>query len=407
MHGHDLGKSNANGSFRLPPGAMLALTGATIFPSPTHDVVRDGIVLIDGTRIAAVCERAGSALPPNAQVVDCSGCTITAGFWNAHVHFFERKWSDAGAIPADELDSQHSDTFARFGFTSVFDIGSAWENTRTLRDRIASGEVQGPQIYSTGEALLPPNALPEESVLRVMGVMNFPAPEISSAKDAAMQAQALNEKGVDAIKVFASSPRSVVLTQAVIETVVAEAQRAGKLVFVHPNTADDVMRALRAGVDVIAHTTPTSGPWNEALLMKAADQGAALTPTLMLWKSFLRHDRLSTQSAVVEVALGQLRAWADAGAAVLFGTDLGAVDSDPKDEYLMMARSGMGFRDILASLTTTPTGRFSDSRQSGKVAPGFCADLVVLNADPSRNIAAFADVRCTIRGGKIIFRQHS
>lgn len=78
---------------------------------------------------------------------------ITAGFWNSHVHFIERKWANVSAIPADELTEQLRSMLTRYGFTSVLDTGSMWENTRRLRDRVESGELPGPRIRSTGEIL--------------------------------------------------------------------------------------------------------------------------------------------------------------------------------------------------------------------------------------------------------------
>ncbi len=382
---------------------MLALTGATIFASPTARAVKNSMVLIDGEKIIAVETADGRIVPDECRVIDCTGNTITAGFWNSHVHFFERKWADIPAIPPQELTAQLCDMSTRFGFTSVFDIGSMWENTRRLRDRIESGEVCGPRIYSTGEGLLPPNALPEEAVLRTMGVMNFPAPEISSASGAASAAARLIAAGVDAIKIFASSPRSEPLTEDAMRAAVVEAHRAEKPAFVHPNSADDVKRALNAGADVVAHTTPTSGAWSESLMKAANEHKAALTPTLMLWKQFLRHDRRSMQEPVRETAIAQLKAWREAGASVLFGTDLGAVDYDPTDEYLMMAQAGMGFEDILASLTTVPSERFSSPSQSGRIAADAQADLVVLKRDPLLDIAALSDVRFTLRAGRVVY----
>jgi len=110
---------------------MLAPVGATICLSPTDEWVADGVLLIEGQKIAAVGGRDIVAVPENAKVLDCSGNTITAGFWNSHVHFFERKWAGAATIPRDELNAQLRDMSARFGFTTVFDIGSMWE-TRGL-----------------------------------------------------------------------------------------------------------------------------------------------------------------------------------------------------------------------------------------------------------------------------------
>ena len=106
------------------PHGDLALVGGTIYVSPAEEPIRDGVVLIQGGKILAVGSRAHLQVPQAAQVLDCSGLTITAGFWNSHVHFFERKWANAATIPAPELSRQLQDMLTRYGFTSVFDIGS-------------------------------------------------------------------------------------------------------------------------------------------------------------------------------------------------------------------------------------------------------------------------------------------
>ena len=66
----------------------LALVGGTVYVDP-GEIIRDGVVLVRGERIAAV--GASLPVPVSARVLDCSGLTVTAGFWNSHVHFFERK----------------------------------------------------------------------------------------------------------------------------------------------------------------------------------------------------------------------------------------------------------------------------------------------------------------------------
>lgn len=381
----------------------LALVGGTIYVSPTEDPVRDGVVLIQGGKIMAVGSKASIRVPKETRTVDCSGLTVTAGFWNSHVHFFERKWANAASIPAPELSRQLQDMLTRYGFTSVFDLGSMWENTRQLRGRIESGEVPGPRIRTTGEALLPPGALPSDTVLNMMGVMTFPAPEVADAAQAAAAARKLLDEGVDGIKLFASSPRGAPLPESAMQAAVNEAHRSGKLVFVHPNSGADVLTAVRSGVDIVAHTTPHSGPWDETTLAAMKERRVALIPTLTLWKYYARHDRVSAQEQIASTAIGQLRAWLAAGGTVLFGNDLGAVDYDPTEEYTLMAESGMSFRQILASLTTAPAERFGESKQLGRVAAGLNADLAVLKDDPAKNIRALAAVQYTLRDGKVIY----
>jgi len=337
----------------------LALVGGTVYASAHDEPLRNAAVLIDGETIAAV----GAEIPAGAERIDCSGLTITAGFENHHVHFFERKWADAEAIPDAELDRQLEQTFTRYGFTSVFDLGSPLENTRRLRERAASRL----RIRTTGEGLIPPGRAPSDDILRVMGVMKTALPEVADAA-ASEAVKRLLDAGVDGIKLFSVSETAT-------EAAVNEAHRAGKPVFVHPNTVADVLTALRCGVDVIAHTAPHSGPW------QIDATRAALTPTLSLWRFFSRHDRLSRQEQIVDTAVEQLRSWPGT---VLFGTDLGAVDPDPSEEYALMARAGMTFAQILASLTT------------GRVAAGQPADLVAFEE-------SFANVRYTLRGGKVIY----
>ena len=331
--------------------ADLALVGGRIYVGPTDPPIADGIVLIHDGIIAAVGPRERVRVPRTAQSLDCTGLTITAGFWNSHIHFFERKWENAAAIPAAELGRQIQDMITRYGFTSVFDLGSMWDNTRRIRNRIESGEVAGPDIRSTGEALLAPKAMPPAEIIRMLGNMFTPGPENADAAQAAAASSAL----------------------------------------------------LRAGVDVLAHTTPRS-PWDETVIATMKERRVALIPTLTIWRYLGRHDRISTQEESVTRATAQLRAWMAVAGTVLFGNDLGAVEYDPREEYTLMAAADMTFPQILAALTTAPAERFGASQQLGRIATGLRADLAILQGDPSKDLQALGAVQYTLRAGKVVFR---
>jgi imidazolonepropionase-like amidohydrolase len=178
-----------------------------------------------------------------------------------------------------------------------------------------------------------PGAVPSEKLLNTMGIMTFPAPEVANAAQAAAASRTLLDAGVDGIKLHLQPPPppDPPFPASTIPAAVSEAHRLGKPVFVHPNSGADVLAAARDGVDVIAHTTSRSGPWDETILAATKERPVALTPTLTLWKYFLRHDRLSTQEQLINTAIGQLRAWLASGGIVLFGTDLGAVEYDPSE----------------------------------------------------------------------------
>jgi len=393
-----------------PAKATLALKGATLYVSPKEPAIKDGVILITGNKISDVGSAASMTIPQDVEVLDCTGLTITAGFWNGHVHFIERKWADASSIPAAELTDQLQDMVTRFGFTSVFDTGSSWENTRRLRGRIESGEVAGPRIYSTGEILFPKAGAPEGRILDVVGSMRITFPEVSDEADAAAAASKLLDSGVDGIKIYASSLSfpSIPMSEAAIRGAVREAHRRGKLVFAHPQTRQGLLASVRAGADVLVHTAPNAGTWDEEILTPMKKGKIALIPTLKLWRHELRHDRRLNRERFVQAGVDQLRTWVKAGGKVVFGTDVGYMDDySPAEEYELMAAAGMDARQILASLTTIPAEQFGQAGRSGRIANGQAADLVVIEQDPSLGARYFASVRFTIRDGKVIFKANT
>src|SRR3989442_5068188 len=106
-----------------------------------------------------------------------------------------------------------------------------------------------------------------------------------------------------------------------IRAAVNEAHRRNKPVFAHPTSRDGLLAAVAGGVDVIAHTTPQSGPWDEAVLAAMRQARVALIPTLKARKYLLRHDRASLSDLRAQTSTGQLRAWLASGGASLVCND--------------------------------------------------------------------------------------
>lgn len=384
----------------------LALVGGTVYPNPTDEPIRDAIVLVQDGTIAAVGPRASVVVPAAAERITASGLTITAGFWNSHVHFMQRKWANASMAPAADLAAQMQAMLTRYGFTSVFDTGSTWENTRRLRDRIESGEIAGPAIRSTGEILFPKGGVPPDLFFDTLRLIRMKSPEVASDTEAATAARALLDAGADGIKVYAVTwiPPVASLPESAIRAVADETHRRGKLLFAHPSNRAGLLAAVLGGADILVHTAPEGGAWDAEILTAMQKAGVTLIPTLKLWHYEFRHDRDLIRERFAAIAVEQLRAWHAAGGATMFGTDVGYMgDYDPSDEYTLMARAGMSARDILASLTRAPAARFGDAAR-GRIAAGLAADLVVLRGDPAADVRAFASVTHTIRNGTVIYR---
>ena len=94
------------------------------------------------------------------------------------------------------------------------------------------------------------------------------------------------------------------------------------------------------------------------------------------------------------------------GGDLLFGTDVGFHQMyDPRLEFASLARAGLSWRQVLASLTTVPARRLEPDRTRGQVAKGLAGDVVVLGGDPALDPLAFTDVRVTGRTGRVIFQR--
>jgi imidazolonepropionase-like amidohydrolase len=389
---------------------VKALAHATLYTAPGATPIKDGVVVIEGEKIVAAGQVGKVKIPAGAEVLDCTGLTVTAGFQNSHVHLTEEKWNDAATQPAERLARQISEMLTVYGFTTVADVGSNPATTLAIRSRIESGEVAGPRIFTAGAPLYPPKGIPfylksaPEHLLRILL-----QPE--TAAEALKLTKANLDAGADLTKLFAGSlitpqevkPMSIEIARAAVD----ETHRRGKLVFAHPSNHEGIRVILASGVDVMVHTTAGAGPWPPELISEIVRKRVSVIPTLQLWGYEMNKAGLADdiKARFVNDGVEQLRAFAKAGGDILFGTDVGYVtEYDPSEEYTLMSKAGMSPVDILASLTTAPARRFREERVRGKIAPGMQADLVVLRGDPAEDVRNFARVRYTLRKGRVIYR---
>jgi imidazolonepropionase-like amidohydrolase len=386
----------------------VAFVGAKAYVSPTAAPIEDAVVVVQNGKIAEIGKRGQVMLPKSAQVIDCTGKVIVAGFWNSHVHFTEDAWNDAGTAPAPKLEQHMQEMLTRWGFTTVWDIGSNPYDTLALRKRVDSGEIAGPKIYTTAGNILPEDGIPVYVPKEIAGQLKqF---EAATPADAARLAKQQLGMGGDGIKLFTGSimghGKITPMPEDVARAAVQVAHAAGKPVFAHPSNHVGTDNALAAGVDILAHTIPIEDGYTKDELARMKTQHTALIPTLTLWEVELEKDHASAEEEqqFVQRGVNELKSYFDDGGTILFGTDVGYTQHyDTTEEYVLMAKSGMRWRDILVSLTTNPATFFKAG--SGELAAGKAADLVVLDGDPANDVRNFAKVDYTIRAGKVIYKK--
>jgi imidazolonepropionase-like amidohydrolase len=392
----------------LSRASDLALVGGKIYPSPTEPPIENGSILVHDGRIVAVGPSATVRIPRDAKVIDCKGLVITAGFWNSHVHIMTPGLLHAEKLSSEEIASRLDEMLTQWGFTTAFDIASVLENTTLIRRRIESGEVKGPRILTVGEPFWVKGGTP----IYIKGFLeanHIRIPEVESTAQATERVRQQIRDGADGIKIFANSIESdgiLTMPLELARAIVAQSHRAGKPVFAHVSNKQGIEVALASGADILAHTTPIDGPWGPSFVARLTAAHMALTPTLTLWD--VESKKFNSSPAEIEKGINQaaqqMKSFSDAEGQILFGTDVGYIEQfDTSEEFAWMARAGMNFEQILASLTTSPAQRFGCSNHSGRIAKGMDADLVVLSSDPAHNATAFSKVRRTIRGGELIY----
>jgi imidazolonepropionase-like amidohydrolase len=381
----------------------LAIEHARIYVSPNDPPIEDGTVLVRNGLIAAVGNQV--VVPSDATIVSCDHCVVTAGFWNAHVHFTEPKWSMANWKSAATLNPQLADMFLSRGFTTVIDLASNPADTFSIRRRIEKGELTGPYIYTAGTPLYPPHGVPfyirETAPKWVVAML----PQPDTPADATRIVRRNLASGADLTKLFTGSwiARGHVLPMPVniARAAVTESHLNGKLVFAHPSNLAGVQVAIDSGVDVLAHAADDTRGVDAKLLSTAISKNMAMIPTLKMFAS-----TVTTDLHYMDPICAEVQQFHQLGGTLIFGTDVGYMsDYTTEEEFVELGKSGLDWKTVLAMLTTNPAARMGVSDSKGTVTPGKLADLTILDADPATGLTNFSRVRAVVRSGKVVWQR--
>lgn len=317
--------------------ATLLLRGGTVVDRGLVDVaIVGGVITAVGPNLPQ---------PTGAEVVDVSGYYLAPAFIDSHVHL--AYYPAAGQL-------------ARRGVAAAVDLAAPLS--------FLSADVSPLTLLQSGPMVTAIGGYPTQS----WGADGYGI----ECADAAAVETAINDLanlGVALIKVPVT--RSSGLDDSSLAAAANAAHGAGLKVVTHALTSDDVQQAGKAGFDVLAHT-PTQ-PFDPELLD--------------LWK-----DRAVVSTLIAfggsAATLQNLKDLSDAGATILYGTDLGNT-SDPgiqAAELEAMAEAGLTPEQILASGTSTPAA-FWGLSELGAIAPGKAASILVLHADPMVDPLTLAD----------------
>ena len=366
-------------------------------------------VLLDGrggsTRNAYVVVRNGkiervTTTPVSvagAATIELGTATLLPGLIDAHVHpgwYIDRQGKRnsprSGDTPAQAALARAGNLYATLmaGVTTIQSVGGPEDID--LRDAVSRGVIPGPRILTSITQLNSPRVPPDSLRLLVRD---------------------LKAQGADLIKLFASSGLGAggaqTLSDEQLAAICGEAKAQGLRSVVHAISAASVRAATLAGCTQIEHGTFVT----EAELELMAKHGTIFDPQVCLvFQNYIDHpdaynfsdSSLAPLKAALPTASRMFaRAIRAPGLKLVFGTDAVALAHGRNvEELICRVRAGQSPMDAIVSATSAGATALGLGGTLGVVAPGYDADLIAVNGDPSREISALTHVVFVMRAGR-------
>ncbi len=381
-------------------------------------------VLVEGERIKAVAPDADLAPPAGAKVVDLTGKYLAPGLIDSHEHL---------ATPPNRRQAEANmrrDLYG--GVTAIRDMADDLRSVGELARESLAGEVPGPDIYYAAVMAGPSFFVDPRTHAISLGVQPGHSPwaqAIDTKTDLRTAVTLAKGTSATAVKIYANLPA------ALVTKIAAEAHRQGMAVWTHsavfPATPAEV---LDARPDVVSHTcymayqvvgvpasyqarvridpkTMLSGdnPVMAGLFARMKAQGTILDPTLRVYaedaERFAKNPKGRPPMCDLDLAAALTRQAFRAGVPLSSGTDGFAPASDPwptvYDEIsLLVTKAGLTPSQAIHAATEVGARAAAQGADTGTVAPGKLANLIVLARDPTVDIENLKSLELTVKRGR-------
>jgi len=418
---------------------------AALLDVVSGSVMADQDVLVTGTTIAAVGASGTLAIPADAQRIDGRGATLLPGLVDSHGHVANGSappW--AGGLPDPKRNLQ---AFLYCGVTTVLDPADLEPDAFDRRDAVAAGEIPGPTIHASGPMLTAVGGHPLP-VLEELApwwirwyVERHAVRPLASDDDVRKAIDGLVAARADFVKMAIDSvpgdaPR---LGDALAASVVRTAHEKDLRVVAHIGTLADALEAGNAGVDAFMHMVYKE-PLDAAGAARIAAFGKPVVATMGVFESYALMGRgprvptpleretvdskmLSSFDRIPDGAVSpafqnffdllyathaswrqSIRLMRAEGVTILTGSDAQSgvfPGAGLHREFALLVESGMTPVEVIRA-ATWDAARFldeSDDPSFGRVAAGKRADLLLVDGDPTADVAVLAKIRTVMKNG--------
>lgn len=415
---------------------VIALEGATLIDGGGGEPKPDAVIIIRNGHIEAIARMNEIPIPRNAERISLVGKTVIPGLIDAHAHV--ERW----AVPR----------YLAWGVTSVRDLHGGSDSVLALRNEMNLGSILGPRMFSAGAMIdgVPPT---------------YPnATGVATADQARRAVDQRAIAGADYLKIYTKMTPALLrplideaeklrlpVAAHLGKTDALTAARAGVISIEH--MAGVVQAATGNPMYANAHTSFLAGWATEEKGWAGLDSGAVartaralaqtkvtIVPTLVVHDMLSRLDnpiRLvrpgmedvpddATSVRSVPSLLRRtgwragdfaafrrsrrrqdqfVREYRRAGGAIAAGSDAANQLLIPgyslHEEMALLVAAGLSPLEAITAATRRGA-QLLRADSLGWLAPGKVADLVVLNGNPTRNIAATRNIAMVMTRGRLI-----
>ena len=412
---------NAAGRMRIANGKLIDGTGA--------EPVADAVVLIEDGRITYV----GSALDappagPDSEEIDANGGTILPGLVEAHYHptyFNVAALEDLDIKYPVEYVSLLAAANARLalecGYTAARSGGSLFNIDVWLKKAIEEDVAPGPRLATSGREICGVGGLmdwnPDYRKIGMEGLVLL----VNGPDEGRAAVRQLVKDGVEWVKTYptgdAAAPdtndhHTLCMTQEEMNAVVVTAHNHKMKVTGHCRATEGIKNALRAGYDTLEHGTFMD---DEALEMLLARDTPVIPALQFEHASVINGPEIGMPQAVIDGHQETLEGGAESALQILkaggrlgMGGDYGFAwnphGTYAKELSFFVNHVGFSVVDTIKCATKTGAEIMGRAEEFGTLEAGKLADVLVVDADLEKNIAALEaaeDLIAVIQGGFI------
>jgi len=390
---------------------LVALTGGNVVDLDGKAAIRDAVVIVDGDRIRAIGPAASTPVPDGATIVPLAGKWLIPGLMNMHVHL-GLNLPGAGRLYNEKPEAKslrmlrNAQQSLMSGVTTIRLTGEDGGVDFAVKNAIDNGVFDGPRIHTAGESIVPTGG---HGKLEADGPSAIAKGVREQIKRGATWIKLGISGGIsDERGAIAASP----FTDEEMKVAIDVAHRNGVKVTGHTGSPAASEFALQQGIDGFEHGyffTPQ-------ILKEMKTKGTWYVPTIVVsQKGALEFYRkigsppwyLERQASVGKIHWETLKAAIKAKVNIALGSD--QYPFEPNEgttatvrEAELYAEAGMTSLEALRAATIEPARMLGVEASVGVLKPGFLADIVAVDADPSADIRALRTIGFVMKGGKIV-----